>query len=92
MGDAPKWIHFDLQAPDGRKTQRWIVWSGKEGFEGSELGQVKFYPQWRKYSFFPASQTLFEADCLRDIATFCEDETKKWRAAPRPAAGKGTER
>jgi hypothetical protein len=78
MSEA-KWVHFDLQNRHDLKTKVWIAWSGKEGFEGTELGQVKFYPQWRKYSFFPALQTLFEQDCLRDIADFCAAETALWR-------------
>jgi hypothetical protein len=76
-----KWIRFDLQNTPSRKTKVWVVWSSKEDFEGAELGQVKFYPQWRKFAFFPASQTLFEKDCLRDIADFCETATKEWRSS-----------
>ena len=37
-----------------------------------ELGQVKWYGPWRCYSFFPEAGTLFEKQCLRDIAAFCE--------------------
>lgn len=76
-----KWIKFDLQNTPSRKTKVWVVWSSKEDFEGNELGQVRFYPQWRKYAFFPTAQTLFEQDCLRDIADFCETATKEWRRA-----------
>jgi hypothetical protein len=90
-----EFIHFDLQSRHELKTKVWVVWSGKEGFEGNELGEVKFYPQWRKYSFFPASQTLFEHVCLRDIAEFCEEATAEWRKSlklrQRPAERKESE-
>jgi len=39
---------------------------------GGVLGQVKWFPQWRKYSFFPVQCTVYEKQCLRDIANFCE--------------------
>lgn len=71
------WIQFVLQArPLDRKTDTWYV-APKEG--GSTLGAVKFYGAWRKYCFFPSPNTIFEQDCLRDIATFCEGQTQLWR-------------
>lgn len=45
------------------------------------LGRISFYSRWREYAFFPYTGTLYEADCLRDIAQFCEDQTKLWRKA-----------
>ena len=76
----PSWIKFiETPAVLGRKTRVWNIYTQKEDFEGQNLGEIKFYPQWRKYAFFPARQTLFEQDCLREIATFCEAETTRWR-------------
>lgn len=43
------------------------------------LGAVLFYPRWRRYVFQPYSNTLYEHDCLRDIADFCEAQTRAWR-------------
>jgi hypothetical protein len=72
MGDG-KWIEFVLRgsSPSG-KTERWSV-HAKQG--GGALGEVKWYPGWRRYCFFPFAGTLYEQDCLRDIAAFCETET-----------------
>lgn len=41
------------------------------------LGIVKWHPGWRRMCFWPGEQTLFEPDCLRDLAEFCETETNK---------------
>ena len=38
----------------------------KEG--GNNLGQIRWFSHWRKYSFFPNASTIFEQQCLRDIA------------------------
>ena len=60
-----------------------LAWhiTGTEIFEISTadrtqlLGQVRWFPRWRKYSFFPRPDRVFESSCLRDIADFCERET-----------------
>jgi len=31
------------------------------------LGQIKWYGAWRKYSFFPFPNCVFEKKCLNDI-------------------------
>lgn len=77
-----KWIRFDKQPRKAdRKTDTWAV-SPLDG--GEPLGQVAFFGAWRKFAFFPFEGTLYEADCLRDIAQFCEDQTNEWRDAKHP--------
>jgi hypothetical protein len=77
-----RWVSFQLEdRRPGRKTDTWQVWSLKE--PPAHLGVVKWYATWRKYAFFPTSQTLYEQDCLRDIAAFIEDETAKHRKGRR---------
>lgn len=61
-----KWITFEV-IEEKPKTKVWGVFT-KDG--GVELGTIKWFPQWRKYSFFPAEQTVFETQCLNDIAQF----------------------
>ncbi len=34
-----------------------------------ELGQIRFYPQWRRFVFYPKADTLFDSSCLEDIAS-----------------------
>lgn len=75
-----EWCKFRAAGPSkSGKTLLWNVESiaDKDGDhpEYAELGVVKWYGAWRKYAFFPASGTLFEHDCLRQIASFCERET-----------------
>ena len=67
----PKWIEFEHYPPKkDKKTSLWIV-KAKEG--GVSLGLIKWYGAWRTYAFFPANDTIYEDDCLRDIAQFIED-------------------
>jgi|HubBroStandDraft_6_1064221.scaffolds.fasta_scaffold296960_2 hypothetical protein len=84
MTEAPKWISFQLEErASGKKTDVWNVWSTG----GSHyLGRVAWFGAWRKYAFFPAPATLYDPECLRDVAAFLEVQTaahqKGKRAAP----------
>lgn len=69
-----KWIDILPIPAIGAKTKRFRVQSGS-----AQLGEIRFYSRWRKYAFFPYEGTLYEEDCLRDIAAFCELVTKEWR-------------
>lgn len=45
-----------------------------------KLGVIMWYSPWRKkYVFYPENDTLFDPNCLREIADFVEDlnQTKK---------------
>lgn len=78
-----KWIEFALVPPGLKaKTHVWLVWT-KDG--AITLGRVRWFSRWRQYCFQPEPHTVFERQCLRDIATFCEDETKKHRDARKAA-------
>ena len=68
-------IYFSLLDSTG-KTNRFQV-RAKDG--EVLLGSIHFWGRWRCYAFFPLEGTVFERNCLRDIADFCESETKKWR-------------
>ena len=59
---------------EGRKTK---VFSIRTTDRDLFLGLIKWHSAWRKYCFFPLENTVFEEDCLRDIARFMEEETKK---------------
>ena len=67
-------------SPSG-KTAIWQVSTAVKDREGNPhpgvpLGQVKWFGKWRKYSFFPLQETLYEETCLRDIADFCQTLTQ----------------
>ena len=91
-----EWIHF-LQEPRDpkKKTLTWTVVPNKDNEDGSEasyveLGEVRWYASWRRYCFFPNEGTVFEQDCLRMIAAFCQRETRAHRitsALRKPACG-----
>lgn len=71
---APKWIRFEKQArPKDRVTDRWTVY--ERAHSGAPIGEVRWFGSWRRYAFNPAPGAVFEQDCLRDIAAFCEEQT-----------------
>jgi hypothetical protein len=72
-----KWIEFvNLGVIQGHKTANWRVIT-KDG--RSLLGEVKWFGRWRCYSFFPQPDCVFEKQCLRDIAEFCDAQTTAHR-------------
>ena len=66
-----------LPAVEGKKTASWAVLAKADHVF---LGTVKWFARWYQYSFFPQIDTVFERTCLRDIADFCETETKSYRS------------
>jgi hypothetical protein len=82
------WITFEHQGDSVSGRTRLYVVRAKGG-EG--LGEVRWFGRWSQYAFFPFGGTVFEQDCLRDIATFCEQRTKEHRqAVPGSPAQEGT--
>jgi len=74
----PKWIRFDSTgASDSGKTETWRV----STLDGTPLGRVAWFGRWRRYAFFPFDATVFEPQCLRDLAAFCEERTMAHRRA-----------
>ena len=59
------------------KTKRWLVCSLSSGVE---LGEVKWYSQWRRYAFFPIGNTIFDSGCLNELQIFVSVETSKQKA------------
>ncbi len=77
-----KWITFSEVGPSiTGKTIIWYVYSSKDE-DGTNLaiGEIRWFGRWRKYAFFPDRDTIYEQDCLRDLAQFCEDKTKAHRS------------
>jgi len=77
MSDEAKWIRFREVAATG-KTQRWLV----ETLTGVTIGTVHWWGAWRQYCFSPEANTIYERQCLRDIAQFCESRTRATRTCP----------
>lgn len=57
-----------------RKTRLYDVRSVSSG---ERLGQVRWYARWRQFTFFPAALSIWNPDCLREIAGFCEERTRE---------------
>lgn len=77
-GRETKWLNIRL-APKDRpdaKTEKYRVCTK----DGTFLGEVKWFGQWRKYSFFPTECTAYESTCMRDIAQFMDDMMAERRA------------
>ena len=71
----PTWIEFRELDPKP-KTKCWGVFPKDSRFY---IGRVQWYAHWRKYCFMPDIKTVWEERCLRDIANFCEQQTKLHR-------------
>ena len=49
-----------------------------------QLGIVKWFPNWRQYTFFPGDDCVFSKGCLEDINHFITElmnlrKTKDWK-------------
>ena len=71
-----------VEAEPAAKTRRvWVV----NKHDDVQLGNIGWLGRWRCYAFYPLSNTVYEKDCLRDIADFCEAKTKEHRAVRKAA-------
>ena len=70
-----KYLTFELIE---MKTKT-LVYSCYNSNLGTELGKVKWYPQWRQYCYFPTVQVVYNKDCLKHIVQFIEK--LKWDRA-----------
>lgn len=75
-----KWIEFHFLRDTG-KTKVWEVITKPDPLKHppTVLGYVKWFGRWRCYSFYPESDMIFEKQCLRDLANFCEERTGEHR-------------
>jgi DNA-directed RNA polymerase subunit M/transcription elongation factor TFIIS len=56
------------------KTKTWVVISK---YGDGDLGTIMWFGRWRKYAFFPLPDTVYEQVCMREIALFIENKTRK---------------
>jgi len=63
-----------VPAPSKPKT---LVWGVVNKYDDGWIGWVSWYAAWRKYSYFPRPETVYEQVCLREIAAFCERKTRE---------------
>lgn len=70
-----KSLEFKLS---GQKP-RTLVWDVLARQGGDNLGYVAWFGRWRNYAFFPNANLVFDKNCLRDIAAFCEHHSAEHR-------------
>ncbi len=75
-------LHFEDKGyiSKGATTRKY---SAINRYTNSLIGYIKFYAQWRQYTFFPLNCVL-NKDCLREIADFCVEATTAHREHREP--------
>ena len=68
-----KFINF-IKKADKPKTS---VWSCCNNRSGEELGEIKWYPAWRQYCYFPTVQAVYSVGCFEDINHFIRQLTDR---------------
>lgn len=76
------WIRFTVMEVPARLTKCWHVVTRS----GETIGSVSWFGRWRKYAYFPIN-SVYEEDCLREIASFIETKTREHRAARKERHG-----
>ncbi len=63
-----------LQIKETKDTGKTKVF--QVGCNDAYLGNIKWYAPWRRYTFFPENNTLFDSNCLNEITSFIDNEMK----------------
>ena len=64
-----EYLHYQKFRWSNKKTCNVTISS----IYGGRLGQIKWYPGWRRYAFFPDSETLYDSSCLKDIQNYIDE-------------------
>lgn len=56
----------------GAKTRRWQITNKSSSFE---IGQIRWANAWRRYTFHPADNCIFDVNCLSEIIHFINNVT-----------------
>lgn len=54
-----------------QRTKRWDV----IGSDDAKLGEVFWYPSWRRYTYTPIRQQVLDAQCLKELADWLNRRT-----------------
>ena len=74
-----RWIEI-TEEPQVATTRRFEVKNIKSG---CLIGWVRWFGPFRSYAFLPCEGTVYEEDCLRDLASFVEGMTKSHKRKKR---------
>lgn len=66
-----KYMWAVFRPASNRKTDIWSI-EGRSGV----LGYVRWHGPWRGYAMFPEPNTIFNATCLRELASFTDEQTR----------------
>ena len=64
-----KWLRFDKkpsQREEMKTSAHYVINKGSECI----IGEVRWYPAFRKYAFFAKSHTVYDSECMTDIVRF----------------------
>ena len=71
---SQSYIHFvPLGSSTSGLTKLWSV----KSVAGVTLGTISWHAPWRRYCFTPATNTIFDANCLQEINNFLFQEMVK---------------
>lgn len=80
MATTKNYLRFTMRPPaPKRKTSVWDV----SNISGGHLGTITWFAQWRRYVFSPGWSLFFDAACLTELATFCQNETTAYKSKPK---------
>lgn len=68
-----KYICFELKE-EKPKTKVYNCINNKSSYV---IGQIKWFPSWRQYCFYPFGYTVFSKGCLNDITDFINEISRK---------------
>ena len=63
-----KYVDFDELIWGGKTTKAYVRTKDE-----TVIGIVKWYPAWRRYCFFPDSETLYDSQCMKDISAYIDE-------------------
>ena len=80
-GPPPKrFVYFrKLKRKPGQKTDRWNI----KSHDGTQLGIIRFFPQWRCYISESDNNIVWSWECHKEVSTFLKKKTEKWRESIR---------
>jgi len=80
-GPPPKrFVKFrKLKRPYGRKTDRWTI----KSHDGTPLGIIRFFPQWRCYVSESDKDIVWSWECHEEVKKFLKKQTDAWKETVR---------
>lgn len=61
---------------EGRKTPILKIL----GAYSEDLGEIKWYGAWRKFCFYPSTDTIWDNKCLEELLKFINEYNSEWRS------------